>query len=175
MTRPLNLFVPGSIKPVVDELVDSLASASPPIYASVGMIAPSGLLASAIEDGASADILISADEGYTRTLVDQGFARESRRLIGNALCLIVNPETRYAVADAYDLIQAGLRIAVFQHDSDPCGQYTRAMFRRIGIEGGIEAKEAPGEVLVAPGGTVLPEAVISGAADVGVLYHSWAK
>lgn len=175
MTRPLVLFVPGSLGPVMPDLVEALAALDPPIEAEVGMVAPSGALASAIETGAAADILISADTNYTEQMVSHGLAKQTHRLAGNALCLILNPETSFAIGDAYDLIQAGLRIAVFQHETDPCGQYTRRMFARIGIEGAIEAKEALGEILVAPGGSVLPDAVKSGAADAGVLYLSWAK
>lgn len=173
MNLPLRLYIPGSIAPVMAAIEQAAAALVPPIILSFDRVAPSGKLAEEILAGAPADVMISADAGYLEQLHRAGLVSRPLPLAGNALCLIVRPERE--TAGLPDLARAGVRVAVFQHKDDPCGQYTRQMIARAGIETAFAEKERRSEVIVAPGGQVLPDAIISGEADLGVLYASWAS
>ena len=173
MSQPLRLYIPGSIAPVTMAIEQAVAALIPPIDVSFDRIAPSGKLAEEIAAGAPAGVMISADAGYLDQLRHAGIVSRPRPLAGNALCLIVRPG--WETSGLPDLSRAGVRVAVFQHQDDPCGQYTRQMIARAGIAASFAEKVQRGEVIIAPGGQVLPDAVVSGAADLGVLYASWAS
>ena len=163
MSQPLRLYIPGSIAPVTMAIEQAVAALIPPIDFPFDPSAQGVNGAEEPPAGAPAGVMISADAGYLDQLRHAGIVSRPRPLAGNALCLIVRPG--WETSGLPDLSRAGVRVAVFQHQDDPCGQYTRQMIARAGIAASFAEKVQRGEVIIAPGG----------AADLGVLYASWAS
>ena len=131
--------------------------------------AASGTLALQIENGAPADIFLSADEVRMDALEKKGLvATETRRdLLGNALVMVIPPENT-AVHSPYDLTNAAVgRIAIGETKTVPAGAYTRIYLEKLGLWPDLQAKIIPCENVRA-----VLAAVESGNVDAGFVYKT---
>src|SRR5438128_9953 len=60
---------------------------------------PSSTLARQIEQGAAADLFLSADEGWADYLSDRGLVGERRDLLGNRLVVVVGKDNDLAIGN----------------------------------------------------------------------------
>lgn len=135
--------------------------------------AGSSALARQIENGAPADIFISADQEWMDVLVDGGFVKGERHdLLSNRLVLIT-PEAKPLAVDLdhpADLLLAlppGSRVAMADPDAVPAGRYGKAAFESLGLWDGLKNRIAPAENVRAA--LALVEA---GEAPLGVVYET---
>jgi len=171
----LDVFAAASLRESLDEaaLVYERASGQPVRVSYAG----SSALARQIEQGAPADVFISADLDWmdwlqTRELIDVSTRAE---LLGNALVLIA-PAT--AIVPAVNLT-SGIDLAPLLGDghlalaltaSVPAGKYAKAAFESLGIWQAMQPRVAEAENVRAA--LLL---VARGEAPLGVVYASDAK
>ena len=133
-------------------------------------------LARQIEQGAPADIFISADEEWMEYLATRGLVRpETRRsVLGNRLVLITPAaDTRnIEIVAPFDL--AGLlgpgRLAMAQTTSVPAGKYGRAALQSLGAWDSVKDKLAETENV-----RVALSLVARGEAPFGIVYATDAQ
>jgi molybdate transport system substrate-binding protein len=135
--------------------------------------AASNALARQIENGAPADIFISADPEWADYLERRGLARPGSRvnLLTNELVLIApaSSEARIKLREGVDL--AGFlgtrRIALADPDVVPAGMYAKAAFTRLGIWGSLQ-----GRVAAADNVRAALALVARGETPLGVVYRT---
>ncbi|MDQ3693984.1 MAG: molybdate ABC transporter substrate-binding protein [Chloroflexota bacterium] len=145
--RPLTIFAPGSIAPVRDALRQGFASIAPTTALRFHPPAYSGLLAAEIQQGAPADVFISANPRYMADLHRRGLVPRPAILARNALCLVVRAGAAGEVSHPRDVLQPGRRLLIPPAAHDPLGEYIEAMLANQGYADLLAAKRSRGEVV----------------------------
>lgn len=174
--RPLTVFAAASLKESMDAAAAAFeAGTGTPVRVSY---AASSALARQIEQGAPADVFVSADEDWMdalakRQLID---ARSRADLLGNRLVLVApassdaRPVALRKGANLLPLLGRDGRIALALTASVPAGKYARSAFTSLGMWDALQPRVAEAEnvraalLLVARGETPL-----------GVVYASDAR
>ncbi|MGO8701112.1 MAG: molybdate ABC transporter substrate-binding protein [Limisphaerales bacterium] len=131
--------------------------------------AASGLLARQIEEGAPADLFISADEAWADALETKGLiVKETRRdLLANSLVIVTAPDTA-AVQSPGDLTHAAVkRVALGDPRTVPAGTYAKVYLEKSGLWPAIKSKVIPCANVRA-----VLAAVESGNVDAGLVYQT---
>lgn len=131
--------------------------------------AASGTLARQIEEGAPADVFISADETRMDTLAKKHLLVDASRksLLGNSL-VIVGPPDGSAVHSAIDLTNVAVqRLAIGEVKLVPAGTYAKQYLDKLGLWQAVEAKVVPCENVRA-----VLAAVESGNVEAGIVYKT---
>jgi len=138
LAAEVNVTFAASLKEVIAELSDKFAKSNPStrILQNSG---GSGALAKQVENGAPADIFISANLEWMeylekRNLVDR---QTVTTLARNTLVFAGNPAKR--VTGMKDLPKLE-RIAIGSPKSVPAGEYAMDALKRAGVEGSVQAK-----------------------------------
>jgi len=97
----------------------------------VASYASSGTLAKQIDNGAPADVFISANVKWMSWLKKRGIIFESKLLFSNRLVLIVNREG--AIFNLGSAVASGGRIAIADPAHSPAGRYSKAVFENSGL------------------------------------------
>lgn len=137
-TAPPTIFAAASLEPALNELAHEGALGTP---APRLVYAASSALARQIEDGAPADIFISADERWMDDAAKHGAIVTSTRtdLLGNALVLVVPADSKAGVdlargaAPLLALLGRDGRLAIALPDSVPAGLYAKQSLTRLGM------------------------------------------
>ena len=134
--QQLLLFAAASLQDALDAVVEEYqAQGGGEVSASY---ASSSTLARQIEQGAPADIFISANPEWMDYLEERGLIREGSRadLLGNGLVLVAPRDsgTTVEIAPGFDLLGAldGGLLAMGDPDHVPAGTYGRAAFESLG-------------------------------------------
>ena len=135
----------------------------------------SNTLAQQIEQGAGADIYISADSDWMDFLQKNNrIANESRKnLLGNRLVLVGGMDTKpLVVAPKFDLAAAlgNGKLALADPDAVPAGKYGKAALTALGVWDSVANKIAPAENV-----RVALEYVARGECPYGIVYETDAK
>jgi molybdate transport system substrate-binding protein len=135
----------------------------------------SSTIARQIDQGAGADVFVSADEDWMDFLQKQGRIVEATRhdLLGNRLVLIApHGAAPIAVAPHFDLWGAlkGGRLAVGDPASVPAGKYARAALTSLGVWDSVSPRLAQAENV-----RVALQYVARGEAPLGIVYATDAK
>jgi molybdate transport system substrate-binding protein len=130
----------------------------------------SNVLARQIEEGAAADLFISADRPQMERLVNAGLVDPSDRidLLSNQLVVVVPADRPAKFAGAGDLAAPGIRrIALGDPAAVPAGVYARAWLKQAGVWDAVRTR-------VVPSGHVRAAlvAVEEGHADAAVVYRT---
>lgn len=128
--------------------------------------ASSSALAQQIEQGAEADIYVSANRRWVAYLEDQGLASQSRAIARNRLVLIVPRDTELTCNSPEDLQEEAFRsIAIGQPDSVPAGVYAKQALMHLQLWETLARK------MVAANNVRTALAFVeNGAAEAGVVY-----
>jgi molybdate transport system substrate-binding protein len=132
----------------------------------------SGALQQQIENGARADIFVSAAQKQMNILESNNLIiKDTRRnLLTNRLVLIV-PKNSSGITDFTQLIDPKVKkIAIGEPRSVPVGEYAAEVFNKLGIFQQIKPK-----LVLANNVRQVVSAVASGNADAGVVYATDAK
>jgi molybdate transport system substrate-binding protein len=133
----------------------------------------SGLLQAQIEQGAPADVFISAGLPQMDRLVAGGFVDSAsvRILARNHLVLIVPAKGAPPVHSLADLLHPDVRrIAIGNEKSVPAGQYAGETLRKMDLMDRIQEKLVPGEDV-----RQVVQYVATGAAEAGFVYLTDAR
>lgn len=166
------VFAAASMKTALDE-IDALWTAKSGKTVTVSYAASSAL-AKQIEQGAPADLFISADIPWMNYVAEKGLIRAETRvdLLGNALVLVApvaNPE-KVAIDAALAAKVGDGKIATGDVASVPVGKYAKASLEKLGLWKDVEPKIAGAENVRAALGLVA-----RGEAKYGIVYATDAK
>lgn len=176
--RPLTVFAAASLKEAVDAVIAVYARAGRGVARAV--YAGSSQLARQIEQGAPADVFISADLEWMDRLQDRGLIDAARRrdVAGNRLVLIAPAQGDVTPLDLTpgkglaDRVLARLgdgRLATAAPDV-PAGRYGREALTALGLWPMLEPRLAPAENVRAA-----LALVARGEAPLGVVYATDAR
>ncbi|MBW7961640.1 molybdate ABC transporter substrate-binding protein [Bradyrhizobium sp. BR 10261] len=173
--KTITVFAAASMKNALDE-VDAAYTAKTGIKFSVSYAA-SSVLAKQIEQGAPADVFVSADTDWMDYAVAKKTINAPSRvnLLGNSIVLIAPKDARIAnvtIAQGFDLatLAGDGRIATGDVKSVPAGKYAKAALEKLGAWQAAEPKFAMAESVRAA-----LTLVARGEANLGIVYSTDAK
>ncbi|WP_392562882.1 molybdate ABC transporter substrate-binding protein [Orbus sturtevantii] len=138
--------------------------------------ASSSVLARQIEQGAPADIFMSADQKWMNYLIDAGLAKNKQTLLKNSLVLIapltstLDQVTIDRQTDWHTILPHGERMAVGDPDHVPAGLYAKESLTNLGVFKQIEPQLASASNV--RDALMLVE---RGEAALGIVYSTDAK
>jgi molybdate transport system substrate-binding protein len=169
------VFAAASVKNALDDIIAAYRrNTGRKVVASY---AASSALAKQIEEGAPADIFISADQDWMDYAAQKKLIVPKSRfnLLGNRLVLVAPKDTKLEdvkIGPGFDIakLAGDERIAVGDVRAVPAGKYAKAALEKLGAWAAAEPKLAPAEnvraalMLVAHGG-----------ASLGIVYETDAR
>ena len=165
------VFAAASLKNALDA-IDAAWKTESGKQATVSYAASSAL-AKQIEEGAPADVFISADLDWMKYLADKKLIKDGSdvRLLGNRIVLVA-PKDSAAKADiAANFDLAGLlgegRLAMGDVKAVPAGKYGKAALEKLGVWSSVEGKIAQAENVRAA-----LKLVSAGEAPLGIVYQT---
>jgi len=171
---PVTVFAAASLTDSLKQVADAYkARTGTTVTLSFGA---SSTLARQIEQGARADIFLSADTDWMEYLQQKGQIAEGTRkdLLGNRLVLLAGPDAKPApkIAPHFDLAGAlgDRRLALADPASVPAGKYAKAALTALGVWDSVASKVANAENV-----RVALEYVARGEAPYGIVYATDAK
>ncbi|HXZ45599.1 MAG TPA: molybdate ABC transporter substrate-binding protein [Pseudolabrys sp.] len=171
----LTVFAAASLKNALDETNAAFSKVTG--VKVVSSYEASSALAKQIEQGAPADIFISADLRWMDYAVERKLINPSTRLnlLGNKLVLIAPVDSRLgtvSVGQGFDIskLAGNGRIAVADVKAVPAGLYTKAALKKLGAWSAAEPKLAQAENVRAT-----LAFVARGEAPIGIVYETDAK
>ncbi|NJM45595.1 MAG: molybdate ABC transporter substrate-binding protein [Alkalinema sp. RU_4_3] len=171
-TSTLLVAAAASLQKALQEVIPLYAQANPnqTIYYN---FAASGALQQQIEQGAPADVFISAAAKQMKALQEKGLLESGtqKSLLTNQLVLIIPKQTSVALTDFKQLVRPDVkRISVGEPRSVPAGQYATEVLKNLGILEQVQSKFVLGNNVK----SVLT-AVETGDVDAGIVYITDAK
>jgi molybdate transport system substrate-binding protein len=173
--KTITIFAAASMKNALDD-VDSIFTKQSGIKV-VASYAASSALMKQIEQGAPADVFLSADVDWMDYGAKRNLIKNDTRLnlLGNRLVLIAPKDSKVEtvnIAPGFDLaaLAGGGRIATGDVRAVPAGLYAKAALEKLGIWASVESKMAMAENVRAA--LVL---VARGEAPLGIVYETDAK
>ncbi len=170
----LSVFAASSLSEVLREVTQSYQKQHPDTKIELHF-AGSQALATQIEQGAPADLFISANTTVMTRLQKSGLVETPKLLLGNQLVLAVLPELAPQLRSIKDLARPGL-LLVIGNRQVPIGSYTRQLFADLAqdpaygselvsrIEANIVSEENMVKAIVAK--------LLLGEVDAGIVYQS---
>lgn len=165
------IFAAASLKNAVDEIAAQYKAATGKIM--IASYAASSALAKQIEEGAPADIFISADLDWMDYLAGNDLIQADTRanLLGNRLVLIAPADSTVETAihagfPLASLLEGG-RLAMADTKAVPAGKYGKAALESLGVWPTVEDKLAEAENVRAA-----LALVSTGEAPLGIVYQS---
>lgn len=172
----MRVLAAGSLRAVWQPL---MAHFQEPVETAFG---PAGLLRERIEAGERCDLFASANRAHPQTLLAAGRAIAVVPFASNTLCLTVRSDALREGDDWLSLLtRSELLIATSTAGADPSGDYTQALFTRMGEAGKAVRARARARVggrdsPPIPAGKLAAEWIIgSGQAEVFIGYASYAQ
>ena len=169
---PITVFAAASLKNALDDVAAAWkATGAAPVSASY---ASSSTLAKQIEQGAPADVFVSADEQWMDYVAKRGLVDVPHDLLGNRLVLIAASDNPLTIKIEPGLklgeLLAGGRLAIGDPTNVPAGIYAKEALTKLGIWKDVEGKLAPtADVRAAL------TLVSRGEAPLGIVYETDAK
>jgi molybdate transport system substrate-binding protein len=170
--RNVVVFAAASMKDALDEINAAWTRASGGRKATISYGASSAL-AKQIENGAPADLFVSADLDWMDYAQQKGLVRSDNRvnLLGNRIVLIAPRDAAVSLAIQPDLDLARAlgqgRLAIANVAAVPAGKYAKAALEKLGAWNGVKDRLAQAENVRA---ALL--FVSRGEAPLGIVYRS---
>jgi molybdate transport system substrate-binding protein len=143
------VFAAASLKDALDSINEAWTKdGQKPVVISY---AASSMLAKQVEEGAPADIFISADLNWMDYLAERNLINPDTRfnLLGNRLVLIAPKDSTLETTIAPDFPLASLlgdgKLAMANTDSVPAGKYGKAALTKLGVWEAVKDKVAQAE------------------------------
>lgn len=174
MAADVTVFAAASLKNALDD-INAAWKAGTGKEAAISYAASSAL-AKQIEEGAPADVFISADLRWMDYLAERDLVKKDSivALLGNRLVLIAPADSDAAIEIGPNFDLAGLlgdgHLAMGQVDSVPAGVYGKAALTSLGVWGAVEGRVAQAENVRAA-----QALVATGEAPLGIVYQTDAK
>jgi len=164
----LNVFAAASLTEALNEIAALYKAKNPAVTLSFNYDS-SGKLQTQIENGAEADLFISAAVKQMNTLVDGGFVDTATRkdLLLNRIVLIVPGNSTKGIAAFSDIATDKVSLFALGNAATPAGQYAEEIFNSLGIWNAIQPKISFGSNVK----EVLSQ-VESASVDAGMVYST---
>jgi molybdate transport system substrate-binding protein len=173
--KSLTVFAAASMKNALDE-IDAAYTTKTGVKI-IASYAASSALAKQIEQGAPADIFMSADTDWMDYAINRKTIEESTRvnLLGNRIVLIAPKESKIdnvTIGPGFDLarLAGDGRIATGDVKAVPVGKYAKAALEKLGAWQAVQAKFAMAESVRAA-----LTLVARGEAALGIVYATDAR
>src|ERR1700681_3258062 len=173
--KTLTVFAAASMKNALDD-IDAAYTAKTGVKVNVSYAASSAL-AKQIEQGAPADVFVSADTDWMDYAIGKKNINESTRvnLLGNSIVLIAPKDSKIdnvTIAPGFDLakLAGDGKIATGDVKSVPVGKYAKAALEKLGAWQAAEPKFAMADSVRAA-----LTLVARGEAVLGIVYSTDAK
>jgi len=127
----------------------------------------SSKLATQINQGAPADLFLSANEKQADFVREQGYSSRVIPLLGNSLVLIVPHGNPGAVSRPEDLSGPGVRRLALAGPTVPAGSYARQALTKLGLLAELDAQQ---KVITGDNVRVTLAYVEQGEVEAGVVY-----
>jgi molybdate transport system substrate-binding protein len=170
--QPILVFAAASLKNALDEIAAEW-SKSNKVEVKISYAASSAL-AKQIENGAPADIFISADLDWMDYVEKKNLVKRATRvsLIGNTLVLIASKDAKskdVKIAPGFDLasLLGSDRLSMAAIATVPAGKYGKAALEKLGVWKSVEGKIAEAENVRAA-----LAFVARGEAPYGIVYRT---
>lgn len=169
--EPVTVFAAASLKNALDA-INAAWSQEAGKEATISY-AGSSALAKQIEEGAPADLFISADLDWMAYLSERDLidTASERRLLGNRIVLVApaGSTVELSIAPGFDLAGAlgDGRLAMANVDAVPAGRYGKAALESLGVWDGVADKVAQAENVRAA-----LQLVALGEAPLGIVYQT---
>ncbi|MFV0576352.1 MAG: molybdate ABC transporter substrate-binding protein [Vibrio sp.] len=144
----INVYAASSMTDVIKEIGEKYKTETGDTL--VPVFAGSSTLARQIEQGAPADIFISASTDWMDYLVKKDITKQEKvsNLVGNSLVLVGSQDEANAKIDAKTFkelpeLLGEHRLAVGETSSVPAGMYAKDSLEKLGLWKVLEAKTAP--------------------------------
>jgi len=162
--QPLVIFAAASTSNAVGEIKRRFTEASGiQVQASYGS---SAVLARQIQNGAAADVFLSADVAWADYLAKQGLVAQRQNLLANHLVVILPSDSAAKVNKLEDLLVASVEhLALGDPQSVPAGKYAKQAFEKRGLWQRLRPKVAAAADV--RGALAYVE---TGAAEAGIVY-----
>ena len=169
----LNVLGAASLKGALDKVKQAYEAASPGITMTISADSSSAL-ETKIEQGAPADVFLSADTTNPQKLVDGGFASGSIVVFaGNKLTIIVPRDNPAGVTSPKDLARPGIDI-IAAGDEVPITKYATKLVQNLAAQPGYPATFAADYAANVVSKEENVEAVVGkidlGQGDAGIVY-----
>jgi molybdate transport system substrate-binding protein len=171
-TSTLIVAAAASLQKSLQEITSLYAQGNPNQIINYNFAA-SGALQQQIEQGAPADVFISASAKQMKALQEKGLLESGtqKNLLTNQLVLIIPKQTSVPLTNFKQLLQIEVkRISVGEPRSVPAGQYAIEVLKNLGILEQVQSKFVFGSHVK----SVLT-AVETGDVDAGIVYITDAK
>jgi molybdate transport system substrate-binding protein len=134
----LTIYGAASLKGVLDKVKAAYETANPGTALTIATDS-SATLATQIEQGAPADVFLSADTTTPKKLVDKGLADGAAvTFAGNKLTIIVPTANPAGIKTPADLATAGIKV-IAAGDAVPITEYATQLVANLGKESGYPA------------------------------------
>jgi len=159
------VFAAASTKEAVEQAArDFQGQTDTPVEVSLG---PSSGLAKQIEQGASADLFLSADQASADYLAAKQLVSERRNLLTNRLVVVVPADSDVGVRELRDLADPRIRRLALAEPKVPAGEYARQALRKAGVWDKVEGRVVGGIDVRAT-----LQFVARGEAEAGFVYRT---
>jgi molybdate transport system substrate-binding protein len=159
------VFAAASTKEAIEQVArDFQGDNSTPVEVSLG---PSSGLAKQIEQGASADLFLSADQASADYLAAKQLVSARRNLLTNRLVVVVPTAFDVGVRELRDLADPRIRRLALAEPKVPAGEYARQALRKAGVWGKVEDRVVGGIDVRAT-----LQFVARGEAEAGLVYRT---
>lgn len=177
-TAELTVFGAASLKGVLDEVKAAYETENPGTTLTISTDS-SAALETQIEQGAPADVFLSADTANPKKLVDGGFASgDAVVFAGNKLAIIVPADNPGRIAAPRDLAKDGVKV-IAAGDAVPITQYVSQLIANLakeaGYPAGFEAAYAANVVSKEDNVKAVVAKIELGEGDAGIVYVTDAK
>lgn len=134
----VRIFAAVSTREVLEQIaVDFEAQTGTKVTCS---FAASSTLARQIEQGADADLFLSADERWADQLADKGLVAQRRDLLANRLVVVTPASHPVRLERVADLTGSAFKHLALALDPVPAGHYAREALHKAGIWEGIQGR-----------------------------------
>jgi len=174
----IQVYAAASLKNVIAAATDAYEAATPGVTLTVSTDS-STALETKIEQGAPADVFLSADTRNPQKLVDGGYASGPvTDFAGNLLTIIVPAANPAGITSPADLARAGVKI-IAAAEGVPVQQYTAQLLANLvsitGLPADFPARYASNVVSREDNASALVAKIGLGEGDAGVAYVTDAK
>jgi molybdate transport system substrate-binding protein len=167
----VTVFAAASLKNALDE-INVACEADVGEKATISYAASSAL-AKQIEEGAPADVFISADLAWMAYLSEKSLTKKDTetKLLGNSIVLVAPADSAASTVIAPNFDLAALvgdgKLAMANVDAVPAGKYGKAALEKLGVWASVEGKVAQAENVRAA-----LALVSTGEAPLGIVYKT---
>lgn len=165
LTGHLHVFAASSLTEVFTVMGKDFERTHPNVKVTFSFAASSSL-AQQVDDGAPADVLVTADESNMKTVTDAGNATDPKTIARNRLAILVGRGNPKAIASLSDLATPGV-VFVLCAPEVPCGRFGAAALAKAKVRATPASLEENVKAVVAK--------VTLGEADAGLVYVTDVK